>query len=180
MTYGIVERAALIALMARQGEAANAELTGRFRISLKKASRIKLEKAGLLVTRMEGRQIVLELTEKGWFWVDAELSAPPPARAGAMGGALHALMNMLGTALEARETSLAAFLSYAPPPKPPLPKERDPVRIIAGLAARPGGWVELRDLRPRLPGARAEQDALLKDFGMKSASTSPCARIRAA
>ena len=151
MTYGIPERAVMIALMALNKETLNTELKGRYRLDLKKAARVKLNREGLVQSRgLPGKGFAHELTDAGWAWVVAELDAPgPPPRAGSAGGALYALLNGLKVALEARGMLIQdLFAPAAPAPARPL---RDRIRqTYRTLASRPWDWVELRDLRAQL------------------------------
>ena len=150
MAYGIPERAAMIALMALNKETPNSELKRRYGIDVRKPTRVKLNRAGLLQSRSLGRKgFAHELTDAGWAWAAAELDAPVPPRAGSAGGALYALLNGLKVALDARGMVIQEL--FAPPaPKPPG-SLRDRIRqAYRSLASRPWDWVELRDLRAQL------------------------------
>ena len=93
----------MIALMALNKETLNSELKRRYRLELKKPSREKLNREGLVQSRrLPGKGFAHELTDAGWAWVVAELDEQVPARAGSAGGALYALLNGLKVALEAR------------------------------------------------------------------------------
>ena len=150
MTYGIPERAVMIALMALNKEMRNAELKERYGLDLKKAARDKLNRAGLLQSRrVPGKGFAHELTDAGWAWVVAELDAKAPPRAGSAGGALYALLNGLKVALEARGMVIQDL--FAPAAAGPAGSLRDRIRqAYRNLASRPWDWVELRDLRKQL------------------------------
>ena len=150
MAYGIPERAAMIALMALNKETPNAELKRRYGIEVRKATRVKLNRAGLLQSRSLGRKgFAHELTDAGWAWAAAELDAPVPPGAGSAGGALYALLNGLKVALDARGMVIQELFAL-PAPKP-AGSLRDRIReAYRSLASRPWDWVELRDLRAQL------------------------------
>ena len=154
MAYGIPERAVMIALMALNKETPNSELQGRYGLSVRKPTREKLNRDGLVLSRRlkAGKGYAHELTDAGWAWVVAELDEKVPARAGSAGGALYALLNGLKVALDARgmliQELFAATSSAMPEPSGSL---RDRIReVYRNLASRPWDWVELRDLRPKL------------------------------
>jgi hypothetical protein len=98
----LVERAALIALMASGGSLReSADLRRRFGITLTPTHRAKLQELGL-VTSAPG-PLRYALTEAGWRWTREEIAAagasPPPK--GQMGlGALYALLAGVGRVLE--------------------------------------------------------------------------------
>ena len=153
MTYGIPERAVMIALMALNKETRNAELKERYGIDLKKAAREKLNGEGLVQSRrLPGRGFAHELTDAGWAWVVAELDAPAPPRAGSAGGALYALLNGLKVTLDARGMAIQELFAPMEPTVPRQPGSlRERIRqAYRSLASRPWDWVELRDLRARL------------------------------
>lgn len=150
-----VERAALLALMAEAREVSNAFLTNSVKIGLKRDSRLKLARLGLINVRQEKRFFHLELSEPGWKWCVDELGQSPPPSAGAMGGALYAILNALGRSLPRHQLGLADLFGDAghelvPPPPAATIEER--IRSVYGeLAHRPGSWVKLADLRSKLP-----------------------------
>ena len=150
MAYGIPERAAMIALMALNKETPNAELYRRYGLDVKKRTREKLNRDGLIQSRSLGAKgFVHELTDAGWAWAVAELDAPVPRRPGSGGRALYALLNGLKVALDARGMLLQELFAPAAPKPPGSLRER--IRqAYRSLARRPWDWVELRDLRAQL------------------------------
>ncbi|MCY4659569.1 MAG: hypothetical protein OXF93_07140 [Acidobacteria bacterium] len=149
MAYGIPERAAMIALMALNKETPNAELKRRYKLDVRKPTREKLNREGLLLSRKLKRGYAHELTDAGWAWVVAELDKGAPDRAGSAGGALYALLNGLKVALDARGMLIQEL--FAPAAPGPAGSLRDRIReVYRNLASRPWDWVELRDLRAQL------------------------------
>ena len=149
MAYGIPERAVMIALMALNKETPNAELKRRYGLDVRKPTREKLNREGLLQSRKLGaRGFAHELTDAGWAWVVAELDEKVPHRAGSAGGALYALLNGLKVALDARGMVIQELFE---PPPPRTGSLQDRIRqAYRSLASQPLDWVELRDLRTQL------------------------------
>jgi hypothetical protein len=149
------ERATLLVLMAEARELSNAELRAVARTALDGAARRRLNQRRLVVSRRVGRAFVHELTDDGWAWCAAELSAGRPDRAGYAGGALYALLAGLNRHLERDDRKLSDIF------RPHVEAQvREAYRT---LAREPGGWVGLAALRARLEGvARDEVDAALR------------------
>lgn len=192
MSYGIPQRATLIALMALNREVANSELEKHYGIRLPAPQRRTLVEDGLIEVQklpteaLPGlRGNALSLTDSGWAWVIEELDQPPPPRAGSAGGALYALLNGLKAVLDARSQLLQElFLPVvdAPPgdgggeaPSSSAGTDGEPgeplaLRIPAAirrLANRPGDWVELAALRAEFRDiARDAFDAALRDLAL--------------
>jgi hypothetical protein len=130
MPYGIRERSVMIALMALNREVTNAELENKFSLGLKPPQRTRLEQDGLITIReRRKRQYSYRLAEGGWNWVEKELTAPVPERAGSAGGGLYGLHAVLS----ARNLTLKAlFDRKAPPPSPSCYRTKS-VRLIGAL-----------------------------------------------
>lgn len=155
-------RCMLVILMAEARELPNARISARG-LDLKKEYRDRLEKRGWITVRKVGRGYSLELTEAGWAEAIAQLSADPPAGAGAGGAALYTVLNRLRGFLDRSELAAAEFFA---PAEVSAPAETDlDVRIrkaYAEIAVSAGELVSLAALRPRLAGAdRSGVDAAL-------------------
>ena len=107
-------------------------------------------------------------------WCARELTAAPPPRAGSGGGALYAVLQGLHRYLARPACARKIFLPTSrcvstshhptPPPPPDTGDLEHRIRLAYGkLAARPGDWVALADLRPLLGHAdHVEVDAALR------------------
>ena len=156
------QRATLLALMIQAGPAPLAFLTNTVKISLKKDKRDEL--VGEKLITVTGKPMVLELTEDGWAAAKQEFKSELPPRAGAFGGTLYLLLGFLSKYLEHHELSAAQFFASTAPAEiiPPADLEDQIRKAYDELAAAPGAYLMLADLRAALPGAdRASVDAAL-------------------
>jgi hypothetical protein len=120
LALGIRERAALIALMALGREVSNAELSEVYRLGLDRRKRERLNSEGLIISKKDGRGFSHRLTERGWKWVEQELTAPLPAWSGSAGGGLYALLHGLHNAIGSHPGALRSlFEAKVPAPQPP-------------------------------------------------------------
>jgi hypothetical protein len=135
------ERATLLALMAEARELTNAELRdGPYRR--------RLNEQKLVTSRKVGRGFAHELTDDGWAWCAAELSAERPDRAGYLGGACYALLAGLARRFAHNGERLSDVF------QPDVEKLiRSAYRQVAGTS---GGWVGLAELREELLGVSRE------------------------
>jgi len=176
--YTQVECSTLFILMAEARRLFNRDLKELHRVELKKSSRDKLVKAGLIevdkakhpMTKASG--MTLELTDRGWAWARNEITeGVPEGRAGQGQGALYAVLNNLARYLKRNQLVLADVFGH-PSPETPAPVEADngaPVDLearvraaYAALTRRPGTMVKLADLRERLLDVpRRDLDAML-------------------
>ncbi|MCI4645622.1 MAG: hypothetical protein MRY64_12655 [Hyphomonadaceae bacterium] len=169
MAYKIRERAVMIALAALGGSAPNAVLKNTFKLDLSGQKNKALKKAGLVEVQQarKGGPITFALTENGWHWVEYEMEAQLPDRAGSAGGALYALLGALKGPAQAAG-GLRALLAGTAPKSAHAPQLSGDLRqqvrdAYRALAKRPQDWVQLRDLRPRLAGAaKTDVDSTLK------------------
>lgn len=156
----------MFALLAEAREVSNPELEERVGFRLDGKERRKLNDLKLVTSEKHGRAYAHELTDAGWRWCNDELSAGPGGTRGSkeIERAFYALLAGLGRYLEATEQSLADI--FKPRRKTqPLAQTDVEAQIRAGyrvLAAEPGEFVKLRELRLRLPDIpRADVDAAL-------------------
>jgi hypothetical protein len=172
MAYSVPERATLFALMAQGREVTNNALKEVYKIDLKAASRTKLNRDGLVVSRKQGRGYVHELTDKGWAWVKTEFTQAAPPRSGSLVAALYAVLATLGTGLDRRGLTLADLTVDAAGGVPPTKTNGsalalpDQIRTAyRRLAKGSQDWVYLSELRPLISGAsKAQVDSALKDM----------------
>jgi hypothetical protein len=175
---GNTERAALLILMAHEGPVSNPQLRELAGFALDGQARRTLNDLDLVRSAQHGRPYQHQLTEAGWRWCAAELSAERPQRGGPLGSALYVLLAALrdGSADPDRQVprlkSLFAGASDgAATSAGGRPEHRTADRgdieeaIRAGywrLARRANDWISLTDLRPLLePADRQVVDAAL-------------------
>ncbi|MEO0810273.1 MAG: hypothetical protein AAFW82_06490 [Pseudomonadota bacterium] len=148
-TYGIRERAAMLALMALNREILNGELDAKYKLGLDKKQRERLNADGLIVSRKIGRGFAHELTDRGWAWVMRELEAPVPKRAGSAGGGLYAVLNGLAGALASHDMRLADLFGSPLSTRSSSLDER--IRTVyRNQAKRAKDWIYLSDIRAQL------------------------------
>src|SRR5262245_4501008 len=134
----MAQAAALFALMAEGGTADNPLLKSRYGFDLTGKDRTGLNDAKLVTSVRKGRSFAHTLEDAGWARCREELTADPPERAGAGGGALYAVLRGIGGYLERAELSLAdVFRASAPPPVPaPRPDLDAQIRAAYDKLAR--------------------------------------------
>ncbi|GIM89568.1 hypothetical protein Ato02nite_013610 [Paractinoplanes toevensis] len=166
-----VQRATLLALMVKAGPTPLAVLSNEVKISLKPDKRNEL--VDLKLITVAGKPMTLELTEQGWAESIKEFRAEVPPRAGSLGGVLYLLLGFLRDYLERHELSAGEFFASAAP-KATIPDGtiEDQIRkAYADLAAEPGAYLMLEDLRAALPRAdRPSVDAALLRLDRTSAA----------
>jgi hypothetical protein len=171
MAYSAPERATLFALMAQGREVANNALKEVYKIDLKAASRAKLNRDGLVISRRQGRSYVHELTDKGWAWVKTEFTQEAPPRSGSLVAALYGVLAIVGSGLDRRGLTLADLTVDAAREVPTtktngVPAVPDQIRTAyRQLAKRSQDWVYLSELRPLISGvSKAQIDSALKEM----------------
>jgi hypothetical protein len=160
------ERAALLVLLAEGREMTNADLREVAGFTLDGQPRRRLVDDRLITAEKRGRRYCFEITDDGAKRCRTELDAPLPARAGYLGGALHAVLAALGR----HDAPLSELLVPRPTAEPAGGEagsaEADVERAVRAAyrdAPRTAdGWAGLTGLRERLGGRpRAEVDAAL-------------------
>ncbi|TDD58028.1 hypothetical protein E1263_20960 [Kribbella antibiotica] len=166
------ERAVLLTLLAEGRELTNAELHAVAGIKLDGANRLRLNDLGLVDSEKHGRSFVHVLTEGGAAWCEHELATERPARSGALGGALYAILGSLHRYV--RRGGLHLTEIFQPAAELDLP---DRIRAsYADLSDRPGeSWISLVSLRKSL--ADVPRDEL--DTALEKLAPTPGVHIQA-
>lgn len=156
--YGTHERATLIVLTLHR-ELANPELRNEYGIDLRPAGRSKLNKDGLLRTRMENRSYIHTITEAGIAWCEQELTVvEAPPRTGPLARVAFEALRRMATHLQRQGLRLAEVLG----PTGEVDLETLIRRAYQQLSVKPQDWVRLAQLRPKLDGAgKSEVDDTL-------------------
>lgn len=177
-----VETAVLFILLAEAGPVANSDLTREHGCYLKREQRDNLVSLKLVEVERKSGRLVLTLSDKGWAHCRTELaSGSAPARSGAVGGALFAVLRRWDRYLTARQLSLGGFMSCgsggtAVAEAPPVSAEPDrgpevEERVRAAyetIAPTAGELVSLADLREAVGDLiRADVDAALRRLHRK-------------
>ncbi|MFF3869063.1 hypothetical protein [Micromonospora sp. NPDC001898] len=170
---------ALVVLMVEARKLTNAELRDLAGFALTGKDNKKLVELGLVETDRSRRMLSHELTDEGWR-VMRQLHTGAPPRAGRSASrSLFTLLGNLHRGLDRLRISHADFFKQtaADPAGPPATAgDAPPAAATAGgdvaelvraayreLAATPGAWVGLADLRDHLDGTdRAAVDAALR------------------
>ncbi|WP_328448576.1 hypothetical protein [Amycolatopsis sp. NBC_00438] len=151
--YGSPERATLLVLVMNGGELPNADLRKDHGVDLSPAGRTKLNKAGLLETRKEGRRLVHKITRAGEDWCDqalADIETPPRS---------NPLVRICFAALRlyAGQNNLRLRDLVGSTLKPEESLEDVILRVYQELSGKPQDWVRLATLRPKLNGAEKNE-----------------------
>lgn len=161
------QRAVLFALLGEARPVANTELEALIGVRLDGAERRDLNRRRLVESTRAGRTFAHELSDAGWRWCGQQLTAAAGERAGSLERAHHRVFGLFARHLDAAGLTLADIARPAPadaatgqaaPPDLPASIEAG----YRSLAAAPGQFVALRELRLRLPARpRPEVDAAL-------------------
>jgi len=164
----VKERAVLFALLGEAREVTNPQLEERAGFRLDGKERRKLNNLKLVDSRRAGRTYAHELTDAGWRWCAGELSVGLRGKATSMEGALYAVLGGLGRHLDDTQQSLADIFRRRPADEATasLPSE-DVEKLVMDayydLAAEPGEFVKVRELRDRLSAiSRPDLDSALE------------------
>lgn len=156
----VKERAILFALLGEAREVSNPELAQRWGFTLTGKERRTLNQLKLVDSRRAGRTYAHELSDAGWRWCSQEL---PAGRAGLRGNpasmerALYAVLSGLSRYLDDTGSSLADVFGQ----RSQSPRHEDVEQLVMSayrvLAAEPGEFVKLRELRERLSSIERDQ-----------------------
>ncbi|MFB9688184.1 hypothetical protein [Amycolatopsis plumensis] len=144
--YGSPERAALLVLMLHEGEMPNAELRKEHGVELGPAGRAKLNTAGLLETRKEGRRLIHKITQAGEDWCEralADIETPP--RSNPLVKICFEVLRLYARQNKIRLTEIIGG------------KETLEEAIRRVYREISGKWVRLAQLRPKLNGAAKDE-----------------------
>jgi hypothetical protein len=164
----VKERAVLFALMGEAREVTNPQLAERAGFRLDGKERRKLNDLKLVDSRRTGRTYAHELTDAGWHWCAVEFSAGLRGKATSMEGALYAILGGIGRHLDDTGQSLAdIFRRRSADEATSSPQGEDVEKLVMeayrDLAAEPGEFVKVRELRDRLSViARPDLDSALE------------------
>jgi hypothetical protein len=164
------QRAVLFALLGEARQVANPELEQLIGVRLDGADRRQLNERKYVESSKVGRAYTHELSDAGWRWCAQELAAAPGERASSLERAHYRVFGLFARHLDAAGLTLADIAG--PPSDAPAAAAANAANaadltafIEAGyrsLAATPGEFVSLRELRLRLADrARPEVDAAL-------------------
>jgi hypothetical protein len=166
------ESALLVVLLSEARDISNKELEERFGFSLTGPSRTKLNRLGYVDSWKESRTYVHRLGEAGWARCQEPLTFDK-VRPRAFGAALGSLLAAVHRDLHRTNRSLAlafapdvAGSTPAPAMEAPAREVRDRIReAYQAVAAKPGRWVSLADIRHKLGDVgRDVLDAALREL----------------
>jgi len=153
------ERTILFALMAHATTIRNPDLKA-IAPEMTPTRRAKFNKLGLVESSMVTRTYVHTLTDAGWAWCSAELSAPTPPKARTAERALAEVLRGIGRYLSATDTLLSDIFGIEAPPQQKSANQTSAgpaadlgARVRAaygGMRSRPGTWVRVAELRASL------------------------------
>lgn len=153
--YGTHEQATLFLLLrVEKGEMPNAEMKNHYGIELTPAGRAKLNKAGLLETRKEGRRLVHRITHDGELWCEEALATiETPPRAGSLARVGFECLRAVARYLRKHKIPLREVLGG----EGPVDLESLIRVAYSELSDEPQDWVRLAKLRPKLNGAKKDE-----------------------
>lgn len=175
---------ALVVLMVEARELSNSELRELAGFALTGSDNAALVKHGLVETDRSHRPFSHQLTERGWAVARRLHTVAPPKRGGSASRSLFTLLTNLNRSLDRLRISHGDFFTQTAATAPVVPAATsaagtalasgaepegtsDPEDLVRAayreLAAAPGAWVGLADLRDRLADQeRATVDATLR------------------
>lgn len=152
------ERFILLALMGEARELTTAELLERTGARLDGAARRTVNDRKLVASRRVGRSYAHVLTDDGWAWCQAELSADRPARAGTAGGALYAVLAGLARHCERTGGRLSDLFAA---------DVEAEIRSAYARLRQPGAYLGLAELRDHVGASREDVDAALERLAVQ-------------
>lgn len=160
---------ALVVLMAEARQVTNKQLKELAGFALTGEDNKKLERLGLVETDRTHRPYAHQLTDHGWHQMRTLHGSTPPKSGGSAIRSMFTLLANVHRALDRLQVSTPEFFKQTPPAVEPAraPARREVENAIReayrSLAAAPGDWVGLADLRERLAGIdRAATDDALR------------------
>lgn len=164
--YTPTQLAAMVVFMSEARPVANNELDALAGFTLTGKDRTGLVDRGLVTSTKVGRQLVHELTDRGWHECGELANGNRPAITGPAGRALFTLLAGLERALRQHRLSHAEFFDTGAgegTPDSGAEVEAAVRKAYATLAAEPGAWVGLAELRAHLGGyGHSDVDAALR------------------
>jgi hypothetical protein len=155
------DRLVLMTLMVEGREISNNDLHAVAGFRIEAATRERLQKLDLITVRRPGRAFLCELSEDGWAWCRQEMKADAAPRSDAGTRVLYRVMQSVTRHLE-REGQAPSWVFQPAPTEEPVDLAARITAAYHELAAVPGDWVRLLDLRSRLGDvSRSELDAEL-------------------
>jgi len=153
----IPERSALLALMTLVKEASNTDLEQRYGFKIEKKVRDRLGELGYITASQSGprRTFVHELTDRGWRRCRDELAAAAPKGAQKPYRLLYGVLrcldaHLLRSRLEMADIFVPGDGGSSASNSQPLDVESLIRAQYQALAAEPGAWVNLAELRAAL------------------------------
>lgn len=143
------DRIVLMALMAVAAEVSNKDLHAAVGFTIEAPTRERLVRQQLLTARRPGRAYLYELSEPGWAWCRTEMAAGAPARSDAGTRVLYLAMRSVMQHLD-REGRTPSWIFHPAPVSEPGDLGERIRHAYQELAALPGDWVRLVDVRHRL------------------------------
>ncbi|WP_433133098.1 hypothetical protein ACQPWW_14910 [Micromonospora sp. CA-240977] len=170
---------ALVVLMVEARRVSNVELKELAGFTLTGQDNRKLVDLGLVETDRTHRPFAHELTDEGWRVVRHLHTSTPPRQGGSTTRSLFVVLSNLHRSLDRLRISHGDFFTQTDATAPPasVPRQDTPATVTATaaevealvraayreLAAAPGAWVGLADVRDRLADTdRASLDATLR------------------
>jgi hypothetical protein len=143
--------------MAEAREISSPELKKRYRVTVERPNREKLNNYGYIRSWKEGQAYVHELEDKGWDRVHQELNFDSP-KARALGAALSVLHDNLRERVLEHGAYRRFGEMFAPAAEAPADDLETRIRTAYdSLAPRPRAWLRHTDVRRKLADVPSEE-----------------------